>query len=141
MQEYMAFAAKHIFLTAGIVVVAALIVVEELKHFTSGSVRVKVAGAIKMMNEDNATVLDIRTSEAYSDGHIVGAINVPASDLKEKIDTLEKHKNNLVIVVCARGHEANAAMMLLRKAGFSALRILVGGMGAWKEAELPVTKQ
>ncbi len=51
--------------------------------------------AIEMIKKDkNVVILDVRTKEEFSSGHIKGAINIPVQELEERIKELAKYKNN-----------------------------------------------
>jgi rhodanese-related sulfurtransferase len=84
--------------------------------------------------------VDIRASSLYSDGHIIGSVSLPLSDLKEKISKLDKFKTQPIVIACASGVESSRASDLLKDKGFD-VRILSGGIRAWTEASLPLVKE
>jgi rhodanese-related sulfurtransferase len=45
-----------------------------------------------------------------------------------------------VVLVCKAGQTSGAAAKRLRKAGFEHVYVLDGGIGAWQQAGLPLTK-
>jgi rhodanese-related sulfurtransferase len=94
-----------------------------------------------LMNREDATVLDIREARDMAAGtKIIGAVHVPFSQLKERIDTLGIDKTKPIVVYDARGQRAMMAGSNLKAAGFTQLYNLNGGFKAWSEAGLPVEK-
>ena len=60
---------------------------------------------------------------------------------KNGFASIEKYKDNPIIVVCSAGISAVKVANDLHKSGFSRVSVLKGGMGAWTGASLPVTKR
>lgn len=84
------------------------------------------------------TILDVRTPEEYSHGHIRGAVNIPVDDIEARQAELAPFKDGPVIVYCRTGPRALRAIATLRALGFTDIAHLEGGMAAWVEAERPV---
>lgn len=76
-----------------------------------------------------AIVLDVRNDAERSHGSIPESLHVMLGDLPLAIDTLTKEK--AIVTVCESGLRASIAASLLERAGFSDVRMLEGGMGAW----------
>lgn len=83
------------------------------------------------------TVLDVRPAEEFSAGHLAGAINIPLTELQDRIDELPSDQE--VIAYCRGPYCVLAydAVMMLRTKGFDAHR-LDGGLPEWRIAGLPV---
>lgn len=97
--------------------------------------------ATLLMNKEDAIVLDIRAANEFKAGHILGARQIKAEELKEaNFSKLEKSKDKPIIVVCAMGVSAKKAASQMLKAGFTKVSVLKGGMGAWQAGSLPVSK-
>ena len=93
--------------------------------------------AVQMMNQQNATVIDIRPLATYQTGHIPQSRNIPLADLDKKTASLPKDKP--LILACDRGQTAVGAAAKLRQAGFTNVSVLDGGLAAWVAAGLPTT--
>ena len=93
-----------------------------------------------LMNREDATVLDVREGKDLGVTKIIGAVHVPFSQLKDRMDTLAIDKTKPVVVYDARGQRATMAGSSLKAAGFTQLYSLNGGFKAWSEAGLPVEK-
>ena len=81
--------------------------------------------------------LDVRSADEYGKGHIARSKNFPADDLKNRVSDLNKYKNKPLVVVCLNGGQSQQALKQLLADGFSQVRILAGGMRAWREAQMP----
>jgi rhodanese-related sulfurtransferase len=86
--------------------------------------------------EAYAQFIDVRTPEEYNAGHPSRAINIPLSELADKLDRLEK--NEPVYVICQTGRRSKEASEILVKNGFPWVFNVVGGTSAWQAAELPM---
>lgn len=45
-----------------------------------------------LFNDENVTMLDVRTSEEFNSGHIEGFKNIPVDELRERLEEIEKNK-------------------------------------------------
>ena len=81
----------------------------------------------------NATVVvDVRETDEYIAGHILGAINIPLSQLTESLDAIPSGAE--IHVVCqAGGRSARACEFLSQQERFSSTQFInvSGGTGAW----------
>jgi rhodanese-related sulfurtransferase len=83
-------------------------------------------------------LLDIREpAELENDGYIEGAVNISVRELLKNLDKLPG-LDEPIVIYCASGHRGGLAFASLRLLGYSNVRNLAGGLGAWKKAELPV---
>jgi len=114
-----------------------MVVVTELRRKAAGVAAVEPPDAVRLINND-ATVIDLRSSEAFSRGHIVNSRNVPMDELDARMNKLEALKSKPVIAVCEAGVTSTKAVDALRKSGFESAYGLKGGMNAWSMAGLPV---
>ncbi|MGO2263563.1 MULTISPECIES: rhodanese-like domain-containing protein [Halomonas] len=97
--------------------------------------------ATQLINREDAVVLDIRESKDFKTGHIAGARNIPHNKLDNRMNELDKVKNQPIIVVCKHGQSAGAVQTKLAKAGFERVTKLKGGMAQWQADSLPVVKK
>lgn len=95
--------------------------------------------ATRLINGEDAVVLDIRDKQDFSKGHLVNAINIPYANLANRLSELESHKNRPVILVCKTGQTVGIAGKMLREKGFNVVR-LNGGMMEWSNQNLPVVR-
>ncbi len=107
---------------------------------TSGP-RLTPAQATQLINREDAQVIDVREQPEWAKGRIAGSRHIPVGQLDQRIGDLEKFKERPLIVVCASGMRSASACSTLRNAGFEKVFALDGGIGAWEQAGLPLTKK
>ncbi|WP_018015340.1 rhodanese-like domain-containing protein [Teredinibacter turnerae] len=117
------------------VLAAALIFVESRK----GGAALSHHEVTRLVNSDQAVVVDVREAKEYSAGHIVDAINIPFAKLADRHTELNKHREKTLIVADKMGQHAGAAGKILKDKGFTVSR-LQGGMSEWQGQNLPVVK-
>lgn len=88
----------------------------------------------KRKSEKQQTVLDVRTDKEWNDGHIDGAIHIHGGKLQDRVGELPQDKP--VVVVCGSGYRASIASSFLKREGFQDVTNVIGGMSAWKAADL-----
>lgn len=96
--------------------------------------------ATQLINQKDAVVIDIRDQADYQRGHILNSKNFPDKVFTERRAELEKLKSAPIIVSCDTGQRAGPAAQKLRDMGLAEVFALQGGLNAWREAGLPVTK-
>jgi rhodanese-related sulfurtransferase len=76
-------------------------------------------------------LLDVRSPAEFESAHIAGAYNVPLETLGEHAAEIQRHVDELVVLVCRSGMRASQAEQRLAAAGMSNVRVLEGGMVGW----------
>lgn len=79
-------------------------------------------------------LLDVRTSGEWEKFHIDRAIHIPLSALAREMGQLSR--NDPLAVTCSAGYRSSIAASLLQASGFDQVQNIVGGMTAYREAEL-----
>ena len=102
--------------------------VERTNRITAGS------AAELLAEPDPPQLVDVRTTREWTEAHIDGAINLPLSQLAERLDELPA--DSPVIVHCASGYRSSIAASLIQRQGLRVAN-LVGGLAAWTSAQLP----
>ncbi len=97
-------------------------------------------GAVQLINREKAVVVDVCEPPEFAAGHVVGAKNIPLSQLEGKLAATIKNKALPVILVCHSGMRSSRAVSIAKKLGFENSHSLSGGMSAWRKANLPVEK-
>ena len=80
------------------------------------------------MQKNGAILLDVRSPQEYSEGHIVGAISMPTYELKKKINRILQDKNQTIIVYCSTGIRSKKALKELKKMGYIKVYNLYKGL-------------
>ena len=137
MDTYLEFAGNHTLLVSALLFSFFLLLFTELRRKAAGMINVEAAEAVRLINAD-AVIIDLRSAEAFSRGHIVNAKNIPFDDLKANIEKIEKVKSGSVVAVCDAGMTSTKAIDVLRKHGIESVYGLKGGMNAGSQAGMPV---
>jgi len=102
---------------------------------------VDAAGATDLINHREAAVIDVRPAADFAKGHIINAQNIPMNGFKNQIGALQKLKDAPIVVTCRSVSQSSMACQILRKAGFPEVYNLRGGVMAWQNANLPLTRK
>jgi rhodanese-related sulfurtransferase len=98
------------------------------------------SGAVQLINREKAVVVDVCETEEFAAGHVAGARNIPLNQLEKRLPEVVKNKALPVILVCQTGGRAQRALGTAKSLGYDKAVVLGGGLGAWKEANLPLEK-
>lgn len=85
----------------------------------------------QLASDDPPLLLDVRSLTEHAAGHIPGSRLAPLPTLRSKLDRLTDWKNRPIVVYCQSGHRSMDAMLVLKEAGFTSLKMLEGGYEAW----------
>lgn len=83
-------------------------------------------------------VLDVRNQSEYNLGHLYNAILIPVYELEDRIDELQEHTNDPIIVYCKAGSRSQIACEIFASHGFTNVYNMLGGITAWMEAGYPI---
>lgn len=84
------------------------------------------------VKENDAVILDVRTSKEFSGGAIEGAININIDDLRANLEKLDKNK--MYAIYCQVGLRGYLANRIMRNNGFRAVN-LNGGYNLWSKVQ------
>jgi len=79
--------------------------------------------------EDRPLLLDVRTPQEFSQGHIAGAVNVPVDELRARLGEVPRDRE--IAVYCQVGQRGYLATRILMQAGY-AVANLGGGYKTYK---------
>ena len=82
----------------------------------------------ELMAENEYIIVDVRTKEEYSSGHIKDAINIPYDEINEET---ELDKTKLIFVYCKSGNRSKYAYEILKKLGYETY-----DLGAYEDIDL-----
>lgn len=137
----LSFFLNHWALTACAVLSIIGYLVTELKQ-RSGLKMLNTQEAVRLMNDKNVFVLDVRTVkevEVAQKRSLKQAVHIPLRNLLGSLETLKKYAKQPALVICAKGDRAHSAWSMLKAAGFTELYSLEGGLYAWQEQGLPTS--
>lgn len=99
------------------------------------------ADATQLINRRNAIVIDLRSADQFTQGHLPQARHLQFDELKSKVTQVAKSKNTPVLLVCQNGAHSARARNMLKEAGYAQVFTLQGGINAWQQAGMPVVRQ
>ena len=145
MQEFIpmatAFAQKHTLLTVSWFAIFVMVIYTFYKNATSKFKVINHNEVVRLMNTDEAVVVDLRSLEEFQRGHIIGSVNVLPSEIKnQNVGKIESHKEKAIVLVDINGVSAPTSAALLTKQGFNRVFVLKEGISAWAGANLPLVK-
>jgi len=140
MQEYIEFAQQNLLMVGAFLGLLTMLIVTELKRIGRSYAEVSPNEAVRIMNDDNALVLDVREAKDVKAGMLSGAKHIPLTDLAARIPEIEKYRDAKVLVYCDMGMRSGQACQQLKKAGFSDMQTIKGGANAWVSDNLPLEK-
>ncbi len=114
-------------------------IANEVHGTMTGGKRLSAPEAVRLINDRDALVVDVRPQADYKKGHLINALNIPLAKFGERAAEIGKDKARPVIVYCALGSNQSEAAAKLRSLGHSEVYLLKGGMNGWLTASLPVT--
>ncbi|MBI5898600.1 MAG: VTT domain-containing protein [Rhodocyclales bacterium] len=84
-------------------------------------------------------IIDVREAKDFDGetGHVPGALNIPLGELPARVAELEPWRNEGVVLICRTQVRSGQAARLLARQGFARLRVVNGGMLAWRERGFP----
>lgn len=97
--------------------------------------------AEKIKTTNSAVVIDVRTPDEFSKGHLQNSqnINISGNDFDKQIEMLDKAKP--VFVYCLSGGRSSSAASKMRANGFKEVYELDGGIMKWRGTNLPETTE
>lgn len=141
MDRLFEFVGNHWIMVSALVIVAVLLLQDLIETLMRKHKLINASGAVALMNDENCVLIDVREAHEFSEGHIQNAQHIPLGKIDERLYELEAHKNTPVIVTCQSGTRGPQACAKLIKAGFSQVYELQGGMAAWEEQKLPISRK
>ncbi len=103
------------------------------------SARLDASAFQKDMGREGAQLVDVRTPEEFSKGHIEGAVNIDWLADGFMNEALKLDKTKQVLLYCAGGGRSEEALNAMTKAGYAQAHDLLGGYNGWKKLGLPST--
>lgn len=140
MERLPEFIANHLFLFSLLIALTILLIWNLLGDRLSGIKAIIPAELTRLINHEDALVVDLRNQENFGQGHIINARNYPLAEIEEKKSELSSYKEKPIVLYCQNGIEAGRISRALKHDGFNRVSILKGGLHAWKNAGMPVTK-
>lgn len=141
MKDFTEFALQNWLLFLAAFAIVGVLVGSEILRRLRGISTVNPTDALRLINDQEAWVVDIRDAGDYKSGHIPQARHIPLANLKDRLSELTKVGDKPVIVYCRSNSVAQSACALLKKHGIANVHSLSGGLTAWQDAHLPISRK
>jgi len=141
MDQLSAFISENLMLCLAFVIIFMMLFNNLLGAKLKGYKPVSPSEATQLINHSDAVIVDVREDKEYVTGHIVNSIHIPQSKITDRLSELELYKEKPIIVSCRSGSRSAHVCGILKKKGFDQIHNLSGGIMAWQNASLPITKQ
>lgn len=93
----------------------------------------------KLLDEGKTLqIVDVREPQEYAEARVEGSALIPLGQLSGRIGELRKDQP--VVTMCRSGNRSGVALSMLKRAGFSEVSNLKGGILAWAKSGLPVKR-
>lgn len=73
----------------------------------------------QVMVARGALLVDVRTPQEFSAGHVEGAINIPHTDVEARVLEFGENKDREIVLYCRSGHRSGLAQESLEALGFT----------------------
>jgi rhodanese-related sulfurtransferase len=140
MQPIITFVANNWELFLALAIISALLGLTGSAGRLRGIKSANPAEVTQLINHEGAIVIDVREEKEFVEGHIINSIHIPLAKLNNRISELEKFRDKPIVVSCRSGNRSGNACAVLKKEGFESVYNLSGGIMAWQNASLPVSK-
>lgn len=137
MEQFYEFFGNHTALFVLLGLVLAMVVWTEYRRFSSGFKDISPQEAVRLINHEDALMLDVREDAERVQGSIQNSRHIPLSTLKQRVGELAKYSDRPVVTYCRTGSRSRTAGNILLKNNFKSVSNLRGGMVAWDNANLP----
>ncbi|MCY1692379.1 rhodanese-like domain-containing protein [Exiguobacterium sp. SL14] len=97
---------------------------------TKGVKQVSTTELKPLLNDRKRFYLDVRTPAEFKGNHIKGFKNIPLQTLNSQLNQIPKDKE--VLVICQSGMRSKQAIKVLKKAYYTDVTEVRGGMNAWR---------
>ena len=110
-------------------------------EMNKGGKKIEPNEITRLVNKENAILIDLRKKEDYENGHITTALSYPHQEFDNQMHELDKFKERPIILVCDMGRNSANIGEKLKKAEFEKTFRLNGGMITWTQENLPVVQK
>ncbi len=110
-----------------------------IKSKTAKYKEISVDEMTRLINREEAVVIDLRAKEKFKKGTVTDALNVQPEQVKSgNIAQLDKFKVKPVILICDNGMASLGVAADFVNQGFEHVSVLNGGLITWQEKSLPL---
>ncbi|EOD01223.1 FAD-dependent oxidoreductase [Caldisalinibacter kiritimatiensis] len=86
-------------------------------NILNGKFRQVPVSKVRELVENNAFIIDVREKDEYEEGHLINSINIPLSELRDRLDEIPKDRP--VYLHCRSSQRSYNAVMALQNMGYN----------------------
>lgn len=116
-------------MTILIVVLVILLAIGVFRYYRQSTYLKVLSEADFIKGYRKAQLIDVREPQEFDRGHILGARNIPVTQMKQRL--IELRADKPVYLYCQGSSRSSRAAQLLRKNGFEDISQLKGGFKKW----------
>ena len=85
----------------------------------------------RIRSQEQLLLLDCRNPDEYALVHLPDSLLIPMDELPQRINEIEEHRDQAILVYCHMGVRSEMVARWLRDQGFSKAQTMTGGIEAW----------
>lgn len=140
MDRLTTFIANNPVLVGVFVALIVALIVTELRRTRRGWKELGSAELTRLINGEDALLVDVSPPGDFEKGHILGARNHPYAQFDTAHKELAAARERAVALCCNDGYKSAELAGRLVQAGFAKVSILRGGLQSWRQDNLPLHK-
>src|SRR3712207_6271595 len=91
----------------------------------------------EQLASEGVTLVDVRESTEWEEGHVPGALHVPRGFLESRIEGTVPDRDRPLVLYCAGGVRSALAARQLAELGYTDVVSMAGGFQQWKSEGRP----
>lgn len=134
------FIIKNIFIIILTLIIISILIIIEIKDYIYKKNGITPHDTIKLINNNNAIIIDLRDEMLFNKCYILNSINIPHNKMHENKNIIIKNKKNLIILIENKKNN-KTAINLLNSYGCNNVMYIIDGIDSWVKNELPTYKK
>lgn len=122
-----------------LIFIVSLIIIEIYNFFESKHI-ISVIDALKLINENKAVILDLRTFSDFKKCHIINSINLPLNILEHDIELLNKYRNKTIVIIYYNNKSFKNIYSNVRLTNNYIIKYFKYGLQEWIDKDMPVIR-
>ncbi len=85
-------------------------------------------------------LIDVREDHEWNEGHLPQAVHLGKGIIERDIEERIPNENKNLVLYCGGGYRSALAAESIKRLGYKNIQSMAGGIRAWKELNLPISK-
>jgi len=135
MDQVIEFFSNHLILSVSLLIILFMIISLEFSSLMSKFKSLTHSELTNLINKHKITLIDFRTTEDYTNGHIINSVNLNIDSINKK----EFDKNLPIVTYSDNENDSIKAAKEYVKLGYQTVYYLQGGIRSWTENNMPLS--